>query len=111
MVDQVQLRLSEEKRESSSGEVYLYRGWEQVGQLDICVDLQVLQHLFCLLQEEMGRNLGSCFQMEQRMGAEAEKWRNFYSVVAILNCCSTYSHSLMSSFNASITSTPSLPSP
>jgi len=84
MVDQVQLRLSEEKRESSSGEVYLYRGWEQVGQLDICVDLQVLQHLFCLLQEEMGRNLGSCLLLEQRIGAEAE-WRKFNSVMAILN--------------------------
>ena len=50
MVDQMQVRLSEKRRAASSGKVYLYRGWEQVRQLDLFVELQVLQHLCCLLQ-------------------------------------------------------------
>ena len=66
------------------GELSLYRGLEQVGQSD-SLEEQVLQILWCLLQEEMGSDLGSCLQTQQRMGADAEERRRFRSAWALVN--------------------------
>ena len=52
MLDQVQGRLSDERRAFNRGELTLYRGLEQVGQSDI-LEEQVLQILWWLLQEEI----------------------------------------------------------
>ena len=57
MLDQMQGRLSEESRAFSRGELSLYRVLEQVGQSDI-LEEQVLQIVWCLLQEDMGSDLG-----------------------------------------------------
>ena len=83
MLDQMQGRLSEDRRAFSRGELSLYRGLEQVGQSD-SLEEQVLQILWWLLQEEMG----SCLQTQQRMGADAEEWRRFRSAWAVVNAFS-----------------------
>ena len=65
MLAQVQVRLNEERREASKGELSSKSGLEQVWQVGNLVDVQLMHDLWWLVQENSGSVLGSCLQEEQ----------------------------------------------